>query len=253
VKQLLDAVIALVANTPIDKMEQLAHSVGQLTDSSKASRILDWAPNPNSKARLASLIAAWQSERIPSCELSGILLGASVAYHYARSEQEIELVWTGPSTASVAMRKTEQALIQVIDAATERLFITSLVAYSVPSIMRALESAIRRNVKISMLLEESDEHSGSISFDLIGKMKIALPTANIFSWADKGERFGGGKVHAKIVVADERECFVSSANLTGHAMAKNMEAGILIRGGTVPRDLHRHLEALETMHLVVKV
>jgi cardiolipin synthase A/B len=43
----------------------------------------------------------------------------------------------------------------LIDAATERLFITSFVVYDVPSIMGALEAAIRRNVNISMLLEES--------------------------------------------------------------------------------------------------
>lgn len=39
---------------------------------------------------------------------------------------------------------------------------------------------------------------------------------------------------------------LSSANLTGHAMEKNMEAGILIRGGTIPEKLHKHLDALVT-------
>ena len=60
------------------------------------------------------------------------------------------------------------------------------------------------------------------------------------------------RVHAKVAVADENFCFVSSANLTGHAMEKNMEAGVFIRGGATPRDLHSHLEALETTHVVAR-
>lgn len=251
--QLLEAVIALVTNTPLDKVEQLAHLIAKLTDSSQAPMVLDWAPNPNSKARLDNLLAAWRIRKIPSCELSAILLGAGAAYRHAKAEQEIELVWTGPSSALIATRKTEQALLEVIDGSQSRLFITSFVAYDVAPIMKALERAVSRKVQVSMLLEASDRQGGGISFDVIGKMKLALPTAIVYSWTKKDPKFVGGKVHAKIAVADERICFVSSANLTGHAMERNMEAGILIRGGDTPRNLHRHLEALATTHVVTKV
>ena len=63
-----------------------------------------------------------------------------------------------------------------------------------------------------MLLEASDKHGGGVSIDAIGKMKGALPTARVFSWADKGDGFFGGKVHAKVAVADENFCFISRAN-----------------------------------------
>ena len=36
-------------------------------------------------------------------------------------------------------------------------------------------------------------------------------------------------------------------------MEKNMEAGVLIKGGAMPRDLHRHLEALETTLVIRRV
>src|SRR5690606_712917 len=119
--------------------------------------------------------------------------------------------------------------------------------------MKALERAIERGVAVSMLLEASEAHGGGVSIDAIGKMKRALPSAVMFSWNDKGDGFAGGKVHAKVAVADEAVCFVSSANLTGHAMEKNMEAGILIRGGATPRSLHRHLEALATTNVIARV
>ena len=182
-----------------------------------------------------------------------MLMAASAAYHRAKAEQEIELVWTGPSSKLIATRKTEQALLQVIDAAASRLFITSFVAYDVASIIKALKRAIERGVHVSMLLEASELHGGGVSIDALAKMKSVLPTAKLFSWVDKGEGFAGGKVHAKVAVADENLCFISSANLTGHAMEKNMEAGVLIRGGAIPRNLQKHLEALETTHVIVKV
>lgn len=182
-----------------------------------------------------------------------MLIGANAAYHHAKAEQEIELVWTGPSSKLIATRKTERALLQVIDSATSKLFITSFVAYNVSSIMKALEKAAERGVVISMLLEASEKDGGGVSIDAIATMKSALPAARVFSWAEKGDGFSGGKVHAKVAVADECFCFISSANLTGHAMEKNMEAGVLIKGGATPRDLHRHLEALETTLVIRRV
>jgi cardiolipin synthase len=250
--ELIEAVIQLVANTPPDKAQQLVDSVRELSSAKESDALSNWANNPNAQARLGSLATAWRRRSIPPGELAGMLTGASSAYHRAKAEQEIELVWTGPSSKLVATRKTEQALLQVIDAAKERLFMTSFVAYDVSSVMKALIRAIGRGVKVSMLLEASDEHGGNLSFDALGKMKTALPAARIFSWADKTSDFADGSVHAKIAVADEDLCFISSANLTGHAMERNMEAGVLIKGGAIPESLHRHLEALATTNVIAK-
>jgi cardiolipin synthase len=250
VKNLLDAIIDLVSNSPSDKTDQLAESIRLLSGAQGSLSLLSWASNPRAKNALNKLIAAWRTVDIPSFEVSAMLTAASAGYYRAKGEQEIELVWTGPSSKLVATRKTEQALLQVIDAATSRLFITSFVAYDVASIMNALRNATNRGVAVSMLLESSDKHGGGVSMDAIGKMRAALPAARIYFWADKGESYAGGKVHAKVAVCDEAICFVSSANLTGHAMERNMEAGVLIRGGSLPVKLQNHLEALVTVKIL---
>jgi cardiolipin synthase len=251
--RLLTAIIDLVSNSPPDKTEQLAASVRRLPGKQQAPSLMTWAVIPGAKDRLAKLVAAWETEDIPPMELAGMLCGASAAYHSARGEQEIELVWTGPSSKLIATRKTEQALLQVINGAQSRLFITSFVAYDVASVMKAMITAIERGVRVSMLLEASKKDGGGVSIDAIAKMKSAMPTARVFSWVEKSEGFSGGKVHAKVAVADENLCFISSANLTGYAMEKNMEAGVLIRGGDLPRSLHRHLKALETTGVIKEV
>jgi cardiolipin synthase len=253
VQAFLDAIIDIVANSPPDKVSQLASSVRRIHSASDGGLLEGWAANPAAHARLSALVAAWKGTSIPPGELAGMLTAAAAAYNQARGEQEIELVWTGPSSKLVATRRTEQALLQVVAAAESRLFMTSFVAYDVPSVMAALVRACERGVNVSMLLEASDKHGGTVSIDAISKMKAALPTARIYSWSEKDGGFAGGKVHAKVAVADERFCFVSSANLTGYAMERNMEAGVLVRGGATPRDLHRHLEALVTTNVVAKV
>ena len=249
-KKLIEAIIELVSDSPPEKTGQLATSIKLLSGAQNVVSITNWGANPRAKDALAKLIGAWRGCEIPPAELAAMLLGASAAYHRAKGEQEIELVWTGPSSKLVATRKTEQALLQVIDAAKSRLFITSFVAYDIAAIMNALRKAIARGVEVSMLLESSDKHGGGVSVDAIGRMRAGLPTARIYFWRDKGDSFEGGKVHAKVAVCDESICFISSANLTGHAMEKNMEAGVLIRGGSVPAKLQDHLEALVTIGIL---
>ena len=250
--KLIAAIIELVSNSPPDKIEQLADSIAKLSTSRDGASLADWAVNPNTKARLAKLVAAWQAKDIPAIELAGIVIGAEAAHRHVKAEQEIELVWTGPSSALIPTRKTEQALLQVIDSAQDRLFITSFVAYDVASIMEALQRAITRGVHVSMLLEASDKHGGGVSIDAIGKMKTSLPRAKVLTWSKKGDGFEGGKVHAKVAVADENICFISSANLTGYAMEKNMEMGVLIKGGAIVRNLQRRLESLETTNTITR-
>ena len=248
--KLLKAVTAIVADTHPSKIDQLASLIRENGEEGEAMMPQGWAMTLRSKERLADLFDSWRLMGIGAVELSGMLVGASHAYHEAKMEQSIELVWTGPSSELVATRKTEQVLLEVIGSAQEKIFLTSFVAYKVESILRALSDALKRGVDVSILLESSERHGGGVSVDSIKKMRESLPRATIYYWEKKDGDFSDGKVHAKAIVADAEICFISSANLTGHAMEKNMEAGVLIRGGNVPDQLHRHLKAMVTTGVV---
>ena len=248
--ELLSAISDLVSNTPHERIVQLTDIVRGLQGPMASLKLSSWAMTPGARERLDKLTASWTTSGISTSELAGMLLGASHANRQARSESQTELVWTGPSSELVATRKTEQALLEVINAAHRKLFLTSFVVYDVASIMAALAKAVDRSVSLSILLESSDTHGGGVSIDGIARMRKALPSARVYYWKDKGSEFEGGKVHAKVAVCDGRLCFISSANLTGHAMEKNMEAGVLIRGGTLPRTMHQHLDALVTVKIV---
>ena len=250
VQAFINAAISIASSTRPDKVAQLADKIRSADPDGVSAQSLGWGTGAKEKQLVEELVDAWNLSGISAEEAAGILIGTSGMYAHSAEAQSVELVWTGPSSQLVPTRKTEQVLLQVIRGANKELFLTSFVAYKVSTIVDALEDAVARGVNVSILLESSDEHGGGISVDSIGKMRDLLPGARVLYWQTKDDEFVDGKVHAKIAVADGRECFLSSANLTGHAMEKNMEAGILISGGEIPRNLHQHLDALVTTGIV---
>jgi cardiolipin synthase len=251
--KLLDAVAAVVSLVSPEKIQAIASRIRR-TDADKAAAALAGVVGtPVAVGIVEQLIDAWRTTSASADEVASMLLAGSYVFTKATNEQSTELVWTGPTTPFVSARRTEQALLQVINAAERTLFITSFVAYDVSTIVKALNSASGRGVGISMLLELSHEHGGSISFDAIGKMRTLVPSAHLYAWHEKAAPFSNGRVHAKVAVSDGTVCFITSANLTGHAMEKNMEAGVLIAGGRVPKLLDDHLRSLVNMKLVTLV
>lgn len=107
-----------------------------------------------------------------------------------------------------------------------------------------IAAAVERKVDVSFLLELSQEHGGSIDIDVVGKMKNAIPSAKFYIWKEREAGFDDGRVHAKVAISDKNKCFITSANLTRYAMERNMELGVLISGGEIPKLLSDHLNAL---------
>ena len=251
--KLLDAVLEVVCLVSPEKVRAIAGRIRQ-TDAVKAASALSGAVSTPGAAEVVNqLLNAWRMSAVSAGELASMLLAASHVFTKASSQQSIELVWTGPTTPVVSARRTEQALLQVINAAEQTLFVISFVAYDVSAIVNALNAAAARGVAISMLLEPSKVHGGSISFDAIGKMSALVPSANLYAWRDKSDQFSGGSVHAKVAVADDKICFITSANLTGYAMEKNMEAGVLVTEGHIPNLLREHLQSLVDTKTVTRI
>lgn len=214
-----------------------------------------FGPNTN-KEQVDRLKKAWQNS--PSTrpgEVAAALRSASVTS--SLSHRSAELVWTGPSTGLVPLRHTEQVLCEVIESAREQIFLVCFVAYEVASIIGALRNAVYRHVKINVLLEASTEHGGRVTVDSVKAMKEAVPSANIYGWSSDSQKSGFGKssgsVHAKCAVADGKLAFITSANLSIAAMERNMEIGVLVKGGLLPEELHRHLDALVTTGIIERV
>ena len=195
---LLDVVAAVVFLVSPEKVRAIASRIRR-TDQDKAPAALaDVVWTPIATGVMNQLIDAWRATDVSAEELAAMLLAAGHVFSKVANQQSMELVWTGPTTPFVSARRTEQALLQVINAAEHNLFITSFVAYDVSTIVKALNDASERGVVISMLLELAQEHGGSITFDAIGKMSTLVPAARLYAWREKADPFSDGRVHAKV-------------------------------------------------------
>jgi len=216
-----------------------------------------FGPNTD-KSMIGRLDAAWRdTKQVLPCELAAALRGASTTARLHERHGSVEMVWTGPSTGMVPVRHTEQVLCEVIESARNRLFIVSFVAYEVASLIKALQDAVGRHVQVDVLLESSTKKGGKVTVDSIQTMKDAIPSANVYVWSlgtsKKHKSSIKGAVHAKCAVSDNKLAFITSANLTTAAMERNMELGVLVRGGHLPDELHRHLEALVATEVVERI
>ena len=247
---LLDAVVDLVALVSPAKASTVASALRGLASPGSAPNPNTLADTPAARAAVGRVVAAWGQVQASGDEVAGMLLGASEARLRVERELSVELVWTGPTTRFVPTRRTEQVLLDLIASATKDLFLVSFVAYDVLSVVTALNDASSRGVRLRVLLEASTSHGGTLNYDPAATMRSRVPSAELFTWKEKAEPFVDGKVHAKVAVVDCARAFITSANLTGHALEKNMGAGVLIHGGPVLKTLSDHLQALIDVRVI---
>ncbi|WP_303785292.1 DISARM system phospholipase D-like protein DrmC [Azovibrio restrictus] len=243
-EKLIEAVTELVGLVSPTKVRAIADRVRGSKRGTDASTIRSIVGTPAARTALDRMLEAWEESGLSGDVLTGMLVGAAHARKTAVDEQSVELVWTGPTTSFVATRRTDQVLLDIVRGAQRDLFLVSFIAFDVPQIVHALNEATARGIEVRMLLESSIGHGGSLLVDPIATMHGSVPRAGIYAWRHKPGPHVDGRVHAKLAVADGRDAFITSANLTGHALDKNMEVGLVIRGGPVPAGLRSHLHAL---------
>jgi phosphatidylserine/phosphatidylglycerophosphate/cardiolipin synthase-like enzyme len=216
---------------------QLVADIAQAPHRAAAERFLaGWA----ACASVASPAAAAMALRTAAC-----------AIRVHRAETATELVWTGPNPEKLPLRRTDQALLEVIDAARQTLTIVTFAAYKVPAVAEALVRAAQRQVRIRIIIESAQVSEGKIAYEAIDALGPEVSQmAAVYVWPleqrtmdDRGHH---GSLHAKCAVADEAVLFVSSANLTAFALTLNMELGLLVRGGMAPRAVADHFTRLIT-------
>jgi phosphatidylserine/phosphatidylglycerophosphate/cardiolipin synthase-like enzyme len=203
---------------------EFRHAVGRLLD-----RWLEVSPGATGAAVAAAVAAASYSDDA------------------ARYEVALELIWTGPSPRGSSLRRTDQALLQLIDEARRNLTIVSFAVYRVPDVGGALVRALERGVALRFIAETPE--ADDAPFGVLATFGEAITRrARIYAWPrDRRPKDANGRpslLHVKCAVADSRLVFLSSANLTEHAMMRNMEMGLLMTSADLGAQIVRHFDSL---------
>lgn len=248
----LDQVIAEVARTlPLEQVEAVASFLdawGEPTDEA-IGQLRQLVPNPGFATQAGALGRAWSKNLgVGGGTIALALRATALAVARARNEERIETVWTGPTTKAVPLRQTLGVLLQVVKASTERLVVVSFAAYKVAKVVDAMLAAAERNVKIAVVIDEGTDAARAFT--------ALAGVAELFCWPAAGTVLPNGgtvRMHVKAAVADDHTALIGSANLTGQALSQNMELGLLVEGGEVPRRLDAHFRSLIAAEVLVPV
>lgn len=252
--KLLHAVHEVAGKTPARVQEALIgalHRAAPFSPAQERAQILREVPLPEFRDVVQNLLDVWQQEadNTPPAALALALACAAHAYQAAKAETAIELVWTGPVTGVIPLRRTEQALLQLIRAARSELLIVSFAVYDIEEIVRALETAVARGVALTLVFEDPASSGGKITFNAGAALGDTLRRkARILQWSAsrraKDAQGRHGSLHAKCAVADQQQLFISSANLTAYALNLNMELGLLVHNGGLAAQVAAHFQTL---------
>lgn len=174
------------------------------------------------------------------------------------AERCIQLVLSGPEVAGTPVMDTQTTVLSLFEEASEEVLVTSYVFHEAAGIFKALA-------------EKADAHPGfKVTFvvDLTHRREttnqpLALLAQSFAAdfrkrhwpgqrqpeiWHDPRQfdstPSGGGILHAKTIVIDRKVAFITSANFTGAAQTRNIEAGLLLRQPRLAARLHGYFDGL---------
>ncbi len=257
-RRLYKTIARVVRELEPGRLRRLLDVIRDLESADEANVLLSSGFQGKAAECVNNLVYEWK--RNAELKPTSLVLAMEAAAHIHEEDSEdhrIDIVWTGPTTEFIPVRRTEQVLLELIRGAKESVFFVSFVTHGMPALEEAIKDAMSRNVTVSILIERGKEYGGTLSFDPVGPLKDSLSGVHIYTWpienreVDDTGRYGS--VHAKCAVADGRVVFVTSANLTDAAMDKNMELGLLITGGTIPSAIRKHFEALIMTKQIVAI
>ena len=248
---IVKAIASIGAKLPVDVVEQMANLCQAHQPTDVRSRIADAIPHAGHRSLALAFVDDWL-ENFSNVSPLEIALALRTATHLERMKhlnQSVEMVWTGPNSEVIPYRHTEQAILQMLNSAQERILLVSYAVYSIPNIQDAVVRAAARGVRITVIVETPSKLDVENEYSTLRALgEDVAACSRLFYWPQQNRKMDDsgkyGILHVKCVVADGKQLLLSSANLTEYAFTLNMELGVLISGGRVPGQVESNFERL---------
>ena len=248
-ESLLEQIHHVAQHLPEEKLQAIIQEMQQ--ENSSPNSLTRLLPKSDWRETIAKLLEVWSNEANPPtlATVAAMLSTAAHCRQRFRAELSLEFVWTGPIPEGSCSRRTDQALLEIIQGAQQTLTIVSFAVYKIPEILASLHQAIVRGVNLTLIFEMPEESDGKVAYNNLFSIDSALlKRSKLLIWpkSKRPVNIDGkmGSLHAKFAIADNREIFISSANLTSYAMTLNMEMGILIHSANFALEVSSHINGL---------
>jgi len=157
-------------------------------------------------------------------ELESILIALELLKEINQQQNENQdntsLSWTSPVIFHKKADNTKNTIIDMIDSSKKSItFVGYYIMPDTTEIFAALINAANRGVKIRLLFDKAKKFLRIIK-KIWGEQ---APFPLIYTYKPKKEK---SSLHAKVLVIDSEQLLITSANLTGRAITRNVEIGI---------------------------
>lgn len=175
----------------------------------------------------------------------------AIAADRSMTPPRAELVWTGPKTGHPTARRTLQVMNEMLRRPMEEVLI---VGYSIflkgelaQKFVERLATLSSDGVAVTFIVDRRYRGWGPNGEEghSIREIMEAWPTNTrrpiVYSWFSEEDETS--KLHAKLLLTDNRDLLVTSANLSGGGLESNLELGIRVQG-EVARNCGDHFKNL---------
>lgn len=173
-----------------------------------------------------------------------------------KTEENTSLVWSSPIKYHEKIDQTYSVFLKMINNANDSII---FVGYAMTEdeneeIFEALKKAAKeRNVNIKIIFDKATKAKKWGKWTKSPKKIIAKVWGDIehfpeiYTYEDIES-----SLHAKFLVVDENEIFVTSANMTGRAMTRNLEMGIKHKG-KIAKDAFEMVDLLIKKKIITEI
>jgi len=176
--------------------------------------------------------------------------------HAAARVRRPELVWTGPEVPGLHARDTRRVYEELLGSAERTIWVSTYVFFDGPRTFEVLARRLdeRPTLQATLLLNiqrnrgdtTMAEHLVRAFADRLWKREWPGRRHPAAFYDPRSLELDGptGVLHAKGVVIDDETVFLTSANLTGAALDRNIELGLLVRDQALAASVARHFQIL---------
>lgn len=182
-------------------------------------------------------------------------------------ENLVDLVTTGPEAGGVANRSTAVVVSELFRNAQNSVLIAGYAVYQGRKVFEALAQRMLEmpELQVRMFLDVPRKQSDTSSPDaLIAKFvhqfktsewPTGAPWPQVYCCKQFLQDVKGkcSSLHAKCIVVDNQQVFVSSANFTEAAQERNVEIGLLIGSTVLGHRVRRFFDALVDAAFLVRI
>jgi hypothetical protein len=182
------------------------------------------------------------------------------------AEDLIDLVWTGPEAEGIVNRDTGVVVREMFQTAKKSVLVAGYAVYQGHVIFKTLAERMDQDsrLRVQMFLDvQRPWNDTSSASELVRRFSEEF-TREQWPGQRRPEMFYDPRsletenerrasLHAKCIVVDNEQAFVTSANFTTAAQQKNIEVGVLIRSKSFAATLSAHFQTPAAAGLLVPI